>query len=165
MRAPGLVHGATFPSGAEDYGAFLRDFLETASSITSEAYAALTALRAEFSESFRNSLETVDAVLCPTGHTSSPASSEVRCGGIDASALASPGVRGAHRIRILLDSIVIHRRIRGRSNRRPVDIPHPKNDATPRSRRGVDRRSGPSRTHRNGLAADHAGVGLQRTRA
>jgi len=76
------AHSATFPAKAADYGAFMRDFLEVGSTITDEAYAALSAQRADFSTRFRDALSSVDAVLCPAGHVPSPAADEVGYGGM-----------------------------------------------------------------------------------
>ena len=89
------AHSATFPIRAADYGAFMRGFLEVGSTVTDEAYAALSALRADFANRFREAVSSIDAVLCPAGHVPSPASEEVGYGGIEAieAAAESPNLR------------------------------------------------------------------------
>ena len=61
------AHAATYPSRADRYGPYFREFLEVGSGISDEAYANASQARSEFSDQFRALLDTVDAVACPSG--------------------------------------------------------------------------------------------------
>ena len=61
------AHAETYPSQADQYGPYFRQFLEVGSGVTDEIYADATRSRNEFSDQFREVLETVDAVACPSG--------------------------------------------------------------------------------------------------
>jgi amidase len=61
------AHTATYPSRSADYGPFFRQFLEGGSKVTAQVYAEAMALRDTFSARFRATLETVDAIACPSG--------------------------------------------------------------------------------------------------
>ena len=83
------AHAETFPSRAEEYGDFFREYLELGSTVTDEEYAAASTLRADFNSRFREALSTVDAVVCPSGGPPSPAAEDLRYGGIGDSAPGS----------------------------------------------------------------------------
>ncbi|MHC4065853.1 MAG: amidase, partial [Planctomycetota bacterium] len=76
------AHALTYPSRAGDYGEFFREFLETGSTITDEAYAAAGRVREDFSDRFHAVLSSVDAVVCPAGGVPYPASADIRYGGM-----------------------------------------------------------------------------------
>ncbi len=61
------AHAANFPSRADEYGAYFRDFLEFGSGVTDAAYGEASRLRGEFSERLRATLAEVDAVAVPAG--------------------------------------------------------------------------------------------------
>ncbi|MEE2775680.1 MAG: amidase [Acidobacteriota bacterium] len=61
------AHSSTFPSRADEYGEFFRDFLERGARVTPETYAAQTEVRDDFNRSFREVLSSVDAVVAPPG--------------------------------------------------------------------------------------------------
>jgi amidase len=75
------AHAETFPSRAADYGAYFREFLEAGASIDAQAYADATELRQNFSSRFRATLQSVDAIACPSGGTPFAVESEVLLGG------------------------------------------------------------------------------------
>ncbi len=61
------AHAATYPSRADRYGPYFREFLEVGSGVSDDAYAKASRARSQFSDQFRAVLETVDAVACPSG--------------------------------------------------------------------------------------------------
>ena len=61
------AHAANFPSRADEYGAYFRDFLEFGAGVTDEAYGEASQLRAEYSDRLRVTLAEVDAVAVPAG--------------------------------------------------------------------------------------------------
>ena len=76
------AHARTYPSRAADYGAYFREFLETGTAITDEAYAEAGRVRKDFSDRFRAALSSVDAVVCPAGGVPSLASADIGYGGM-----------------------------------------------------------------------------------
>lgn len=74
------AHAANYPARADAYGAYLRDFLEIALTVTGEAYSEASALRAKFNEQFVATLSTVDAVVCPASGVPFPISAETQYG-------------------------------------------------------------------------------------
>ena len=77
-----VAHAAHFPSRAEEYGPYYREFLEAASAVTDEAYSEAGALRSEFNQRFRAALSNVDAAACPAGGVPFPVSEEILYGDI-----------------------------------------------------------------------------------
>jgi len=61
------AHAATFPSRADEYGPYFRDFLEAASAVTEDQYTNANRVRAAFNERFTNVLGSVDAIAAPSG--------------------------------------------------------------------------------------------------
>ncbi len=61
------AHAATYPSRADEYGPFFRDFLELGASVSDEQYAAASEKRREYVRRFNAVLESVDAIVCPSG--------------------------------------------------------------------------------------------------
>ena len=61
------AHHKNYPSKAEQYGEFFRDFLELGAGIDDHTYAEAMAERHEFSQKFRSLLDTVDTLICPGG--------------------------------------------------------------------------------------------------
>lgn len=59
------AHRETYPARADEYGAYLREFLEMGRSISSARLATARQDRAEFSGRFREVLSAVDAILSP----------------------------------------------------------------------------------------------------
>jgi amidase len=76
------AHARTFPSRADEYGPYFREFLEFGASITNEQYAAAMEARRAFNTSFTALLDSVDAVICPSGGFTLPASHEALYGGM-----------------------------------------------------------------------------------
>jgi amidase len=63
------THRETFPSQADEYGAYFREFLEFGASISEAELANARQAGTEFSERFRAVLSSVDAVLSPSAGT------------------------------------------------------------------------------------------------
>ena len=61
------AHSETFPSRADEYGVFFREFLELGASITDDQYATAMAVRSAFNDEYNALLHSVDAVICPAG--------------------------------------------------------------------------------------------------
>jgi len=61
------AHVATYPSRADEYGPFFRDFLALGAGVSDEQYQSLSGIRADYVERLRAILATVDAVACPAG--------------------------------------------------------------------------------------------------
>jgi amidase len=59
------AHRETFPSRADEYGAYFREFLEFGASVSEAELANARQVRKEFSDRFRAVLSSVDAVLSP----------------------------------------------------------------------------------------------------
>ena len=66
------AHSSTYPDRADEYGAYLRQFLEIGTAVTDEAYEGAMGNRDVFSAEFEAMLETVDAMICPTVNTPVP---------------------------------------------------------------------------------------------
>lgn len=76
------AHASTFPSQADQYGPYFREFLEIGSGVSDEAYADAIKIRDAFSETFRAVLKTVDAVACPSGGAPFVLPAKVQYGGL-----------------------------------------------------------------------------------
>lgn len=63
------AHRETFPSRADEYGAYFREFLEFGASVSEAELANARQVRKEFSDRFRAVLSSVDAVLSPAAGT------------------------------------------------------------------------------------------------
>jgi len=61
------AHADSFPARAAEFGPGFRDFLATGAAVTDEQYRQASALRADFNGRFNALLESVDAILCPSG--------------------------------------------------------------------------------------------------
>jgi amidase len=61
------LHKAHYPSRADDYGPYFRQFLAMGAGATGEDAMKARTWRAEFSASFALVLESVDAMACPAG--------------------------------------------------------------------------------------------------
>ena len=61
------AHATQFGADPARYGPFFRDFLASGAGVSAEQYAGATALREAFNRQFRHLLETVDAMVCPSG--------------------------------------------------------------------------------------------------
>lgn len=77
------AHGEHYPSRANEYGEYFREFLAVGASVTDAAYATASELRAAFNERFRTALAGVDAVAGPSGGVPFPADEAVQYGGMD----------------------------------------------------------------------------------
>lgn len=75
-----IAHSATYPSRAEEYGKFFRDFLEIGESISDEQYAAASEKRGQYVAELNAVLESVDAIVCPAGGHSFQVSPELQYG-------------------------------------------------------------------------------------
>lgn len=78
------AHARTFPSRSDEYGPYFREFLEFGASITNEQYAAAMEARRALNAAFIALLDSVDAVICPSGGFTLPASKEALYGGMAA---------------------------------------------------------------------------------
>lgn len=76
------AHAATYPSRADRYGPYFREFLEIGSGVSDESYANASRARNELSDQFRAVLETVDAVACPSGGAPFSMPAAVQYGGM-----------------------------------------------------------------------------------
>ena len=70
------AHGATFPSQADGYGHFLREFLEAGAAVTDEQYLSANRQREEFNLQFEELLGSVDAIVTPAGGVTIPIEAE-----------------------------------------------------------------------------------------
>ena len=70
------AHAATFPSQADEYGQFMREFLEAGASVTDDQYQSATMRRQEFNVHFEEVLGRVDAVVTPAGGVTIPIDAE-----------------------------------------------------------------------------------------
>jgi len=61
------AHSANYPSRADEYGGYFSDALKMGAAMSAEDYANSTKLRREISSLYESALETVDAVICPSG--------------------------------------------------------------------------------------------------
>ena len=61
------AHAANFPSRAGEYGPAFREFLAGGAAVSDAQYAAALQQRESFNARFNALLETVDAVICPSG--------------------------------------------------------------------------------------------------
>ena len=61
------AHASNYPSRADEYGPGFRDFLAGGAAVTEEQYAAVMRQREDFNGRFNAVLESVDAVVCPSG--------------------------------------------------------------------------------------------------
>jgi amidase len=61
-----VAHEATFPSRANDYGDFFRQFLQGGRAVTGAAYAKASMLRAELRGTVRRAFQGFDVLVCPT---------------------------------------------------------------------------------------------------
>jgi len=75
------AHAANFPSRADEYGPYFREFLEIGAAVTDEQYAAASQHRAVFNQQFNAVLESVDSVVCPAGGLTFPLAAEPQYGG------------------------------------------------------------------------------------
>ena len=75
-----VAHSETFPSRAEEYGPHFRDLLEMGSSVTEEQYAAATLERNRISDGYNTVLDSVDAVVCPSGGFTFPVPPDLQYG-------------------------------------------------------------------------------------
>lgn len=78
------AHAATFPSRATEYGEYFREFLGLGVTITAEQYRTAGEVRQRFSERFHAVLAEVDAMVCPAGGCTFPATAEALYGGMAA---------------------------------------------------------------------------------
>ena len=74
------AHAATFPSRADEYGPYFRNFLEIGASVTDEQYAAANEQRGEYVNQFNTTLQSVDAIVCPSGGLTFPVTPESQYG-------------------------------------------------------------------------------------
>jgi len=74
-------HAAKFRSDPDAFGPFFHDFLTVGAAITEEQYAGAQHFRAAYSQSFRAVLESVDAVICPSGGLTFPVERATQYGG------------------------------------------------------------------------------------
>ena len=70
------AHSATFPSQADGYGHFLREFLEAGATVTDDQYMSATRRRENFNREFERLLGSVDAIVTPAGGVTIPIEAE-----------------------------------------------------------------------------------------
>jgi amidase len=70
------AHAANFPSRADEYGHFLREFLEAGANVTDEQYRSANTQRGEFNRRFEEVLGSVDAIVTPAGGVTIPVDAE-----------------------------------------------------------------------------------------
>ena len=78
-----VAHEANYPSRANEYGQYLREFLAQASDFTDADYAAASQIRTQFNERFRAALWSADAIATPAGGVPFAFSQESQRGGMD----------------------------------------------------------------------------------
>ena len=66
------AHAASYPSRADEYGPYFREFLEYGAAVTDEEYAEASNRRAAFTEQFDTLLAQIDALVCPSNVTALP---------------------------------------------------------------------------------------------
>jgi amidase len=74
------AHAANFPSRADEFGPYFREFLEIGASVTDEQYTAASQHRAAFNQQFNAVLDSVDSVVCPAGGFTFPLDTELLFG-------------------------------------------------------------------------------------
>jgi len=79
------AHRANYPSRAEHYGEYLREFLAMGAAVTDQQYVDASRLRADFNDRLRGVLANVDAIATPAGGAPFIASRDVPYGGMGAS--------------------------------------------------------------------------------
>jgi amidase len=62
-----VAHARTYPSQAEKYGPYIRDFLDTGRAWKPEQITAAREVRKQFTAEFTRLLDSVDAMVCPAG--------------------------------------------------------------------------------------------------
>lgn len=77
-----MAHKNTFPSNAENYGKAFKEFLEIGLSVTEKEYLKMKADCQAYSFEFNKALESVDAVLCPSGYSPGLAKEQVGYGSL-----------------------------------------------------------------------------------
>lgn len=78
-----IAHKNTFPSRADEYGAYFREYLELGTAFTAEQYADATVQRQQFNSNFYAVLANVDAIVFPSGGTSSAIKRGLQYGNIE----------------------------------------------------------------------------------
>src|SRR6185312_9189841 len=79
------AHARTYPSQAEKYGPYIRDFLDAGRSWTPAQVEAAREMRKKFSEQFIRVLASVDAMVCPAGGSPAwPVTHDLQIGGMKA---------------------------------------------------------------------------------
>jgi len=66
------AHASKFGADPNAFGPFFRDFLAIGASVTDEQYAGAGQLRAAFNQQFNSLLDSVDAMVCPSGGLTFP---------------------------------------------------------------------------------------------
>jgi amidase len=66
------AHAARFSANPDAFGPFFRDFLAIGAAVSDEQYAGAGLLRAAFNQAFAEVIESVDAMVCPSGGMTFP---------------------------------------------------------------------------------------------
>jgi amidase len=74
------AHAAKLADQADAFGAFFRDFLAIGAAVTAEQYVGASRLRTAFNQQFTAVLESVDAIVCPSGGLTFPVEQAVLYG-------------------------------------------------------------------------------------
>jgi len=72
------AHSETYPSRADEYGPYFREFLKNGLAVTAGEYDEANTRRLAFVERFEEMLSTVDALVCPSTVTTLPITSGMR---------------------------------------------------------------------------------------
>jgi amidase len=78
------AHAATYPSRANEYGEYFREFLHSGSEVSDSDYNAAGRERRRLNRIFENELSKVDAVVCPSGGVPFEIAPGAQYGGMDA---------------------------------------------------------------------------------
>ncbi|MHC4676901.1 MAG: amidase [Planctomycetota bacterium] len=76
------AHRTNYPSRADEYGAYFREFLELGAGVSEAELAKARRVRTEFTDRFAAVLSGVDAVVCPAGPVPFVISQEVQYGSL-----------------------------------------------------------------------------------
>ena len=78
------AHAVTYPSRANEYGEYFREFLRSGSEVSDSDYNAAGSERRRLNRIFETELSKVDAVVCPSGGVPFEIASGSQYGGMDA---------------------------------------------------------------------------------
>lgn len=77
------AHAVNYPSRAADYGGYFADALKLGATMSAEDYAVATELRQHISREFESNIDSVDALICPSGGTVFAADRDMQYGNME----------------------------------------------------------------------------------